>query len=98
KVSTFLQLFSLYIQDFTHVIQGKGKSQHGRLDGRTLPSFRGELPAKIPGNTGTLKLSIECCFCNRWIFQGCQHPLWKILPTGKVCNLSRLLIKCISKK
>src|SRR5699024_2227328 len=61
KVSTFLQFFPLYIQHLTHVIQRKGKGKHGRLDSRTLPSFRGELPTKIPGNTGTLKLSIECC-------------------------------------
>ena len=98
KVSTFLQLFSLNIQDFTHVIQGKGKGQHRRLNGRTLPSFRGEFPSQILRDTGTLKLSIKRCFCNCRIFQSSQYPLWKLFSTGKIHNLSRLLIKCIGKE
>ena len=65
---------------------------------RWIAGFRGEFPSQIPRDTGAFKLCVECCFYNYRIFQGSQHPLWEILPTGKVCDLSRLLIKCISKK
>ena len=98
KVSTFLQLFPLYIQHLTNAIQRQGKCQHGRLDSRTLPSGRRKSPFQILGDAGTLKLCVECCFCDRRIFQGSQYPLRKPLSTGKIHNLGWFLIKSVGKK
>ena len=98
KISALLQLFSLDVQYLAHAVQRQGKSKHGRLDGRTLPSRRRKSPSQILGDTGTLKLCVECCFCDCRIFQGSQYPLRKPLSTGKIHNLGCFLIKSVGKK
>ena len=98
KISALLQLFPLDIQYLAHAVQRQGKGKHGRLNGRTLPSRRRKSLFQILGDTGTLKLCIECCFCDFRIFQGSQYPLRKPLSTGKIHNLGWFLIKSVGKK
>ena len=98
KVCTFLQLLSLNVQHLTNAVQGEGQSQHCRLHRCTLPSCRRQLLAQVLGNTRALKCGIERCLYHRGIFQRIQHLLGKLLPTGKIDDFSRLIIKGVGKQ